>query len=213
MVVTILTGRRPKLLKRTLDSLKLQCPEVLINTIIVMNNAYDQGTNELLKTYDFIDEIIVRKQTISIGDAMTVLAQAALKSGERLWLHIEDDWQCMNGGWFKQATILACRDDVSQVRLRLDSEKVLGKHMITGETINWRLSESGSFKIADNAHLTFNPSIIKTSAIPYIFPCTGERRAQKNYLKHMKKSVQLIPGVFKHIGDDQSLREITRCEV
>lgn len=213
IVVTILTGRRPKLLKQTLESILDKCPELLEdNTVIVLNNAYDRGTNEVLKEYDFIDEVIVRKKTVSIGRAMTILAEAAKKSGKQLWLMLEDDWQCMSSDWVKEATKLASNNGISQVRLRLDSEKVLTRHMITGEPINWKV-RSG-FKISNNAHLTFNPSIIKARDIDNIFPCTGERHAQKNWLENgMGKVVQLTPGVFQHIGEGQSLRELTRCEL
>lgn len=190
-----------------------KCPELFEdNKVIVLNNAYDKGTNDVLKQYDFIDEIIIRKKTVSIGRAFTILSEAAKKSGEEIWLLLEDDWQCMSSGWTEQAVRLVKNNSVSQVRLRLESEKVMTTHMITGQPIVWRI-KSG-FNIANNAHLTFNPSLIKTADIDKIFPCTGERHAQKTWLENdMNKVIQLTPGVFKHIGEGQSLREVTLCEV
>lgn len=211
MIVTLLTGKRPQLLKRTIDSVLDKTPELFENKVIVLNNAYDKGTNEVLKQYDFIDEIIVRKKTVSIGRAVTILSEAVKKSGEELWLHLEDDFECLYSGWLPQAIKLAKNPGISQVRLRVDSDKVLNSHMITGEPIEWR--KRAGFKISSNAHFTMNPSIIKTEDIDKIFPCTGERNAQKNFISEMKSVVQLEPGVFEHIGGGQSLRLVTKCEV
>lgn len=213
MVVAILGGKRPQLTQRTIDSVLDKCPELFeSNKVIFFNNANDKATRDLVESYDFIDKLIVRKKTVSIGRAMSILAEEVKKSGEELYLLLENDWLCTNSGWLEQAQRLARNSRISQVRLRLDSERVLPNHMITGEPIKWR-TKSG-FKIADKAHFTQNPSIIKVSDIDNIFPATGERKAQKNWLENgMGKVVQLTPGAFQHIGEGQSLREVTQCEL
>lgn len=212
MIITILTGQRPKLLQDTIESVLQHVPELFEHRVVVFNNAGDKPTTELLNTYNFIDDIITNQGTLPIGAAISLLASKAYESGERFWCLLEDDWAAQSGGWVEQAIDLLKNPEVSQVRLRLESEPVLKNHMITGEPIVW-VEEKG-YKITEKAHMTFNPSIIKTVDIPLIFPCTGERDAQKNWLyRNMGEVVQLVPGVFKHIGDDNSLRLKTNCEV
>lgn len=212
MVVTILTGQRPELLKRTIQSIQQTAPELFEHYVMVFNNSGDKPTEKLLNSYDFIDEHIVNYGTLPIGTAISLLASKVYESGEKYWLILEDDWQCINGSWLNRAKELLQNPEVSQIRLRLDSEPVLKKHMITGEEIIWEYEED--YKITNKAHMTFNPSLIKTEDIPKIFPCTGERDAQKNWqYRDMGKVIQMIPGSFKHIGDEDSLRLKTRCEV
>jgi hypothetical protein len=209
MIVTFLTGKRPELLSETIKSIKDNCPELLDNDVLVFNNSGDKETQKIIQTYGF--DSMVNHGTLPIGSAISALAYKALEYNQTYWIHVEDDWYCHSSGWYKEAIKHIQNPDVSQVRLRLDSEPVLKKHMITGEEIVWQ--ESETYKYAEKAHMTFNPSIIRCEDIPKIFPCTGERDAQKNWLQNgMQGVVQLIPGVFEHIGEDNSLRAITRCE-
>lgn len=209
MVITFLTGQRPELLKRTLQSIADNAPELFTHRVIAFNNSGDKPTTDVLKQFQ-IDEIIINHGTLPIGAAISLLASKAYDSGQKYWLSCEDDWLCVNSNWLETAIEFIKEKDVSQVRLRLESEPVLKKHMITGEEIIW--NEFETYKITDKAHLTFNPSLIKTADIPQIFPCTGERNAQKNWLDKMQKVVQLKPAAFKHIGDENSLRLKTKCE-
>lgn len=213
MVITILTGRRPKLLNKTIGSLQEKVPGLLdSNYVIMFNNACDKKTVDLIEKFDFVDKLIERKRTVSIGRAMSMLAKEVKKTDEYIWFHLEDDWECMNGGWLDKATELILNPEISQVRLRLDNEPALRTHMITGEPIRWQYKLG--HKIANKAHFTQNPNLIRVEDVDNIFPATGERVAQKNWMNNgMKKVAQMIPGSFKHIGDKDSLRAKTLCEV
>lgn len=208
MVITILGGGRPKLLEQTIRSLFKKMPYLKKENIIALINNSDEESVGLLKGYG-ITKIVGSHKQLPIGEAISILAELAYQTKEEYWLHIEDDWQAMDKGIHQAIKILDKNKNISQIRLRLDSEKVLDKHMITGVPIKW--NNKGSYKIG-KAHLTFNPNIIRVKDIPKAYPCTGERNAQKNWLKN-DYVAQLIPGIFKHIGEGKSLREVTKCQV
>jgi hypothetical protein len=208
MVITILAGGRPKLLEQTLRSTFKQMPELKKEKIIALVNNGCEDSVGLLKGYG-INKIVGSKRLLPIGDSISILAELAYQTKEKYWLHLEDDWQAMRGGVEKAVEILDKYEEITQVRLRLDSEKVLDKHMITGKPIKW-LQQKG-FKYA-KAHYTFNPSVIRTQDILKPYPCTGERDAQKKWLDN-GSIAQLQPGIYKHIGGGQSLREVTKCQV
>lgn len=209
MVITLLTGRRPELLERTLAAIADNKPSLFNQTFIVFNNAGDKETSDVLDRYE-LSNVIVNNETYPIGVAASLLAHKAYQSGEDIWLHLEDDWELQDVDWTKALSLIENKQ-VSQVRLRCDNETVLKKHMITGQPIEWE--ERDGYRVTDKAHYTMNPSLIRVEDIPKIFPCTGERDAQRNWLPTMKNVVQITPGMFKHIGDDNSLRLVTKCEV
>lgn len=202
--VTILTGSRPELLQKTLTNL----PSFLFKEMYVLLNGNDKNSKFILQTYnieyDFTPEIM------HIGSAISFLADEALTSGKTYWLHIEDDWKFNESvDWLKRAKQMLNKS--YQVRLRHQTEKVLNTHMITGQVIEW---QDLPFGFLGKAHFTFNPFLMKTKDIPFVFPCKGERDAQKNALANSKLIVtQLKPGNFIHIGEENSLRLKTKCPV
>jgi hypothetical protein len=78
--------------------------------------------------------------------------------------------------------------------------------MISGEPIFWGTWAAGSnqYKVAKNAHYTLNPTLMRTSDLPW--PAFGENDAQRRFLQTGLWSAQLVPGVFHHIGEGKSLR-------
>jgi hypothetical protein len=81
---------------------------------------------------------------------------------------------------------------------------VLPYHMVTRQTIRWERRDG--FMLAPSAHYTFNPSLIWARDVPEIFPCRSEHEAQINFLRLGAASIQLLPGVFHHIGVHQRRR-------
>jgi len=206
MVITILCGQRPKLLRRTLFSLFKQMPQLKNEKIIVLINGKDDESLSLIKRYG-IKKYLTTESIQPIGVNLSILAELAYETKERLWFHLEDDWQALNSDIDRAVDILDKHEEISQVRMRLDKEPVLNYHMITGEPIIWQYKNG--YKVA-KAHYTMNPSLIRTTDIHKAYPCTGERDAQKNWLDNQYVA-QLVPGIFKHIGV-KSLRKITKCE-
>lgn len=204
LVVTILTGRRPHLLERTLSSAE-QLWDWNCVTVIPYANGGDQETISLLANW-CPDGLWGSAEWRSIGEGISKCADRAYEFGCRYWLHLEDDWEALRNpeGWYKESCAILDSHEADQVRLRDSSEKVLKRHMVTGQPIRWR--QEGNFQIGE-AHLTFNPSLMLTHHIPDAFPCVGERDAQRKWLKagHTKVA-QHVPGIWRHIGGGESLR-------
>lgn len=215
MITAILTGQRPLLLKQTLEALYEYCPKMLArNKIIIFNNSGDQPTRDVINQYSF-DMVYEAPYVRTCGEAYSFIGKQiqTFYPKEEYLLFIEDDWVCTLGEdeWVNQSIKLISKKNVSQVRLRHTDEKVLSKHMVTGKPIRW-IETDGGYMLAEAAHLTFNPSFLKINDLRRFLPASGEREAQKNFVSNgMKGVVQLLPGVFRHIGDEDSLRSRTRC--
>lgn len=213
VVVTILTGGRPQLLAETIDAVRHTAPGLLETArVIALNNGGDRATADVLASHrDVIDDRLSSNGPIApIGPSISRLAAAAAGSDRRFWLHLEDDWRAVDDpGWLDRARgILATRREISQVRLRRSAEPVLPRHMVTGRPLVWR-RQPGHVTSPD-AHLTFNPSLLRTADIPAAFPCGGEQDAQRRWrIAGRRAAAQLVPGVFAHIGHDDSLRQRT----
>jgi hypothetical protein len=208
--VTLLTGRRPTLFERTVRALTDNAPGLLESaTVICYHNGGDRKTAELIKRYEFIDQLRTKRIGIDgIGNATSWLMGEAYRSDRPFTLHVEDDWELTDGGQLEQAlSILAKHDDIGQVRLRLLKEKVASTHQITNQELLW--TNRAGYRTA-NAHFTFQANLIRTRDIPKIFPARNEPDAQRNLMKHFNLVAQLDPGCFSDIGDEDSLRLRTR---
>ncbi len=210
---TLLTGQRPHLLKRTLNSLR----DVLGTRLdqspgIILVNGGDPSTHSVLDEVQLNWERLEHRGTIlPIGPATSRLHRAALsRSDTRFVLHLEDDWGADAGtsDWLDQAALLLDSEPwLGQVRLRCRSERTLSRHMITGRPIQWRAC--GDWTLSTSAHFTFNPSLIRADDAARIFPCSDETAAQRRYLQLGLGTAQSVPGVFRHLGDHCSLRART----
>lgn len=219
-VITILTGRRPELLRRQLASLRIHAPGLLETAQVrILVNGDDSATHEVAEemlpghvqpAWPAPDNDLLK-----IGPATSLLADAAYRSEASYWLHLEDDWEIVtpHHQWFNEArTILQTDPDVRQVRLRHITEPVLRNHMHTKRPITWRTPHNPQATYLHSpAHWTFNPALVRVADIPSIFPADSERAAIKNAhregLDH--KIAQHTPGVFRHIGGGQSLADKT----
>lgn len=208
--VSILTGSRCELLRRTVDALMRHSPAVLTTSKVVMLiNGADAETCEFAAGLDFLDECIRHDGPIMpIGQASSLLAHRLVADPTvKLVLHLQDDWEAqgLDDGWLDRASqILECDPQVGQVRLRHRDEPVLATHMLTGRPIRWE--ERPGYVRAESAHFTLNPSLIRAADVNRVFPCITERHAQAKFLQTGMAVAQLVPGVFRHLGHKQSLR-------
>ena len=204
LTVTVLTGRRPDLLADTLNTLRHHRPSLLADAhVAVLANGNDLPTRKVLDRHaDVIDHLDTTDRLLTIGPAISRLADHAYLSGSPFWFHLEDDWRTTTGhDWITQAAaILDRHNDVAQVRARVAAEPVMAKHRITRQPIVWEQREG--WRHAAHAHLTFNPSLIRTADIVHGWPCTSEVDAMRRWVNAGREAVaQLDPGVFAHTGD------------
>jgi hypothetical protein len=202
VTLTVLTGRRPKLLVRTLDSFVVHNRQLWEDAHkVVYVNGSDNETVETAGRYGF-NEVLTSDELEPIGPAISRLAQTVQC---RWWLHLEDDWQSTGPADVELAqNILDRYPKVSQVRLRDMSERVMRRHRVDRRPIRWK--RRGGWLHAEHAHLTFNPSLVRASDIPDGWPCDSELDAMRRWLQAGHRQVaQLVPGSFAHIGHD-SLR-------
>lgn len=205
--VTVLTGRRLPLLRRTISALS-NCDTSFwtSNHIIVYLNGHDPDTRAYCESLSFIDRFEHRdtQEPEPIGDAVSRLV-TWIPKGFRYHLHLEDDWECQASDLqflLDAMTILETEEAVGQVRLRLASENVLSHHMVTNAEAPWtdRTAADLTYRVAA-LHFTFNPSLVRTRDLPKFLPASNEIIAATNYLNHFPLIAQLEPGVFKHIGN------------
>jgi len=180
LTIAVLTGLRPAMLTRTLESFAIHHPHVWDTARkVVVHNAGDPSTGQVLDRYRWDDRRTLT-ELLPIGQASQTLAQITPTSG--LVLRLEDDWEAQPGDWWNNALTLL--DDADQVRLRVASEKVLGRCAVCR---------------GDHLHFTHNPTLMRTSTLHDLTPYTDERDAMRKF--HGRRAVQLEPGVFTHIGD------------
>lgn len=207
LVVTILTGGRPGLLDGTLRALARTCQGLLDRAHVeVMLNGADKASLSILSGYPV--DAVHPGPWLDVGSATSRCAEWAARSGRRLWLHLEDDWTAQPDDpylrWLNSAAaILDSNPDVGQVRLRLASERVLSRHMHTRQPITWQPRDG--WKHAPDAHLTFNPCLMRTADAKHGWPSTSERDAQARWWQSGPRGVaQLVPGVFAHAGEGRT---------
>lgn len=209
--IGLLTGDRPNLVRQTMESLlKFRNGFVLQNsTLVVLVNGDDPITQAYIEQLPFVAHCIHHTGSVlPIGTATSCLVDFLTRQpGIGYVLHLEDDWvlEAPAIDWLEMAhSILDKHPQVGQVRLRHTNEKVLPYHMITRRPIQWQ--SHGKFLLASSAHFTFNPSLVRSRDVSLIFPCRTEREAQEHYLTASLVSAQLSPGVFRHMGAQQSRR-------
>jgi hypothetical protein len=205
VTVAILTGHRPDLLARTLSSV----PAWLLGSahVVVLHDGADEATTQVLDGYrGDIDRLITRRHPTqmmhTIGDNWSHLAEQAQTE---FFLTLEDDWQyvALGAEWLSNARD-ALREGAGQVRLRSVSETVLDRHMATRAPISWSPSQYGW---SADAHFTTNPSLVRSSDLPSLWPADGERHMQRRAVDSgLTCVVQANPGAWIHIGE-HSMRE------
>ena len=211
LVVTFLTGRRPDLARATIDSLLADRPGLFDGArFIALLNSHDPSTEAWLRGLPFLDALLLYRGegVLPIGLGFSRLMREAMATDLPYVLHLEDDWRAGDGGrnWLEEARdLLDRRRSIGQVRLRHSRERVAVRHVVTGRPIRWELE--GRHRLSASAHFTFNPSLLRSAALPFVVPCTSERHAMQRYLRTGLASAQLLPGIFRHLGGKNSLRE------
>jgi hypothetical protein len=212
--VTMLTGQRLPLFRKTLAMLNWRAPWVLDQShgvTILCSGEEDASRYE--QDIDGIDncKFIHHPGALSIGEGMSSLAKIASGSGSRYWLHIEDDWTIctLDNRWLRRAKEILDLGIAKQVRLRHAGEPVLAKHLVTGTEIEWRGCDD--YAVTSDAHMTFNPFLMKTETIGECGwtegSLVGERHAQRQaHGRGVRSAAQLFPGVFRHSGEGRSRR-------
>jgi hypothetical protein len=206
LLVTILTGSRPLLLERTLASLKAHHGPLMQDAETqVMHNGGDWPTVQVLDRYpDLVGVITVTPTLYGIGEAVSKLFELAAQSDAEYLLHLEDDWEAYPGDWYHQAVRLL-EDGAFQVRLRRSVEHSLPRHMVTKRPIRW--VSGNHHRFTADAHYTLNPSLIRLADVRKGWPATGEQDAQRKFWEAGCRQVaQLVPGIWSHIGGEDSLR-------
>lgn len=220
LLVTVLCGGRPKLLSRTLSSFASNAPEVAENArVVVLLNGDDPVSDRVLADCPWIDEVLRHCEgRLPIGKAISKLMDEAQVGRAEHLLHLEDDWNCLRGGWWPHALeVLRREKKVGQVRLRRwfssahPQQSVSRYHMLTRRVLKWqeRRGSKGRYAVA-RAHFTFNPTVVPTSVAGRVYPCRDEMDAAHKFNCTRLLAAQLLPGAFAHLGvGDLSLREKT----
>lgn len=207
ITITILTGRRAHLLERTLSSL----PKTMLETcarVVLLNNGGDAETQRVADHW-----LAPRDVYLETDDFLPMgLALAHLNEHihTNLMFHLEDDWDyaTFEDTWLDDAREALEDQQVFQVRCRHAGEKTRANHMVTRRKIRWQPCRQGL--VADDAHFTTNPCLIRTRDWTKLWPCAGEQTAMRAaWNDGLRKVVQLAPGAFVHTGENDSLREIT----
>jgi hypothetical protein len=236
IVATVLETYRPDLLAATLDGSR----DILraCDSVIMFCNGGDAESMAAMDACGVDHERLVRTcepaDVLPNGPATTACALAAKKSGCDLWIHLEGDWLLVPElvaqlpDWFDVAIDIASNPAIGQVRLR--EETHLGQlvtlpdglhgdgsgaaniNWVDGRPVPWRVMPDAPFMVS-NAHLTWNPMIMRTELIGTgvpekpgepirgVFPAETERHAMARFYAANLLVAQLRPGVYRHIGE------------
>jgi glycosyltransferase involved in cell wall biosynthesis/predicted O-methyltransferase YrrM len=212
--VSILTGGRPDLLRRTLRTLDQSQPGLLERAyVVVLVHGHDPETLVYLDSLPFVDRrVAVRGRPLGTGPATSrLLKQLAGRPSVKHVLHVEDDWATctLDGSWLRRARAVLDRDPgIGQVRLRHRSDAVLGYHMVTKAPIVWE--QGDGILRSRSAHFTFNPSLLRARDLSQVLLCASELEAQRRFLRTGLAVAQLSPGTFRHIGEGRGVRRQSR---
>jgi hypothetical protein len=222
LFVSILTGGRPQLLRRSLQANQALWTSVFpASSVMAYVNQNEPETVGVLKAFNLRHEINPSKSITSIGRGVRLLASAAMQSGCRYWLHLEDDWSVVDSAQSRLRAVMAearqileTRPLVELVRLRLASERTLDYHMVTKARLSWE--QVGGRHRETKSHWTFNPSLVRlgpgapahTIARASQLDIQGEVATQRavNDQHPGLRVAQIVPGLFTHTGDSDSLR-------
>lgn len=217
LAITILTGGRPRLFRRTIDSFTRHAGTLLRDAhVVLLVNGADDPTMGIARTIPHVDDLQVSsaKPLLTIGAAVSTL-MVRVPAAVKYVLHLEDDWECCGSDWYERAKwILDRHPKVGQVRMRVHAtqavpaQAVSRYNMVTKRVIKWsdqRTPLGWSFREGDG-HFTFNPALIRRELLPSVYPCEGELDAARKFYATKLRCAQLLPGSFRHIGGEDSLR-------
>jgi hypothetical protein len=210
-VITILTGNRPMLLRKTLQSLASRAPELIAQArVVALANGSDAPTLDILKKSGWVKDILQTDTLLPIGEAFSFLMKNSLGSS-RYVFHLEDDWDCcgMENEWWGRAVHCIENERVGQVRLRYAKDRSMSMNALTHQTIRWEKRDD-YVQVSKNAHFTFNPSLVPVTVMQGLYPCGSELDAMAKFSALSLKVARVLPGAFIHSGTgNKSLAEQT----
>ena len=203
LTIAVLTGRRPELLRQTLDSFTRHHRNIWDQARrTVMHNTGDRETADILDRYDWH----LRRTTptlLPIGEASQLLGRQVRATEPDFVLRLEDDYLAHPGDWWDTATGLLGQVDL--VRLQRADERTKSRCSVCGTRTRW--TRVPGARIADDTHYTHRPTLMRYESFDSLFPYKHERDAMRKF--HGRRSGQLVPGVFSHLapGKPLSLRK------
>lgn len=200
--VAILVERGVEELRRTVASLDVVAPGLLQRSAIAASADADvRARIEHDPRIPDFDHLVDRGRGTSGGVARSrLLAELAAHNGVEYVLVLDDSWWAgtLDPSWIHRARGLLADDPaIGQVRLRHASERVLPTHMCTGRPIDW-VEHDGHVR-SDDAHFTYNPSLIRARDVATLVPARDEAESQRRFRRAGFATAQLRPGVFHHL--------------
>ena len=200
--VAILVERGGEQLRRTAASLDVVAPGLLQRSPIAACTDADvrvrSGDDPGIPV---VDHLVDRGRGMTGGVARSrLLADIAARDGVQYVLMLDDSWWAgtLDPSWLHRARELLADDPaIGQVRLRHASERVLPTHMCTGRPIDW-VEHDGHLR-SDDAHFTYNPSLIRARDVATLVPSRDEAEAQRRFRRAGFATAQLRPGVFHRL--------------
>lgn len=208
LVLTILTGARPALLERTLASVEEHLPALLDEAEVhVLVNGGDQPTCQVVERHRRPGWNVTSTPgpIASIGQATSWCAARAVASDLPFWLHLEDDWEAHPGTLDLARELLTTRPDVSQVRLRQAGERWARSNLVTHRQLAW--TNLDGYRFSKDCHLTQTPFLMRAPDAKDAYPASGEPEAMRHWRDNGHRGIaQLVPGIFTHLGGNDSLK-------
>jgi hypothetical protein len=209
--LTVLTGRRPDLLEKTLDAASEYIDRCDGQIGVVWDPEDKESATVLTKAGVKPVSDLVR----SNGEATSLCADFFLSSDRDVWFHLEDDWELiqeraeLEPDWFDVAATLATNPDIGQVRLREfehlgglvplhrksgvvflgDGSGCANRNWVTSKLVEWKTEEAWPFLVsadtqeASPSHWTNNPFMASRAVVEQVFcyPVRNELHAMDRY--------------------------------
>ncbi|WP_127109034.1 glycosyltransferase [Pararhodobacter zhoushanensis] len=206
ITVCMTMGRRPDLLRRTLDSLR---PDIDGLAVLAINDFGDEATNEVFA------EICPQGRRLDLGGrvghhrAVDALYSAVTTP---YIFHLEDDWLFTRHGFLPEARRLLDSDpSLSAVCFRGMTE--FAEHAARDESRRRVVSDAGAYVRLDDLHrewhgFTFNPHLARKALWQSLGGFSGFKK-ERHVSRHVRSLGQVIayasPGACAHIGEDDSV--------
>lgn len=215
IALTVLSWNRAGFLRKTLDSLLLHNADAVkeMRCIVLDNGSLDES-RDFLNSLDMWDEKIYLEENIGFGAGTTQLLESFLKTDCDYLLHLENDWECLRGGWIEESIdFLDSLDDVGFVRLSGRHVPYLNHNSVSKERLQWteEIVFGDNFYKISNGHYTTNPALLKRSAVEKIVPMVDELEGQGKYFKTgLRIGAMVRNQAFMHIQPSRRTPEWKR---
>jgi hypothetical protein len=217
ILVTVLTGGRPKLLHRTLKSLAKHDPRLVEEAMVmVMINGNDAASRKVAESFDWVDATTSTDEVLPVAEAVSELfgaADSAARCGDyscEFVLHLEDDWECRGLGWRARAvSLLRSHPELGQVLVCAPGiHGAAAVNPVTGRRFSWESATSRAgvrYKVAPAAY-SLRPSLIRGDLARLLWPSASEAEAMEQFQEEGGQVARLQESPFHHIGEGESLR-------